>query len=652
MVKSSTDIRRDRQIALVIGAGTVGLLLRSVPFDLLPGDPGEFQFAAWNFGLAHATGYPLYLILGGVWQHLWALAGISPAAALNLLSAIFAGAAAGLLYLLLVDWLPGTDRVRPLAAALATAFFVVNPTLRSQALQAEVYTLHALLLVAILVAVRRFTAPAIAGAPEAYVRRFVWLALLLGLGLTHHATTLLLTPALLLYLFVWDRNWWRNRRMWLWGIPAGLAPLLLYLYVPLRSGPEASPWYHQRLGDGILTLYTNTLPAFVDFITGRSISVGFNSTEAALAGLPTAAVLWLRHFEWAGLVLIVVGLYVLIRVRNWPVLALTVSYFVLQQIFNLFYAIGDIFVYYIPLYLVACIWIGYAGAGIGSGFQLRKPATPADVQNASPQTRGQVWGALLLIILFALPAQLWLMYAPLFDQLRLDSDATRRQWEAILEGGAPGDAILVSNDRNEIVPLFYFQTVERRGVGHTGLFPLITPEERFSDIGATIQTALEAGGTQPVYLIKPMPGLETRFAMKEQTAPLVEITGPAAATPPVTPLDLPYGPLRLLGYTASQVENTVTIALYWSVAEPPSADYTTTVQLFDGSDQKVGQADSGPGGVFYPTSRWKVGETLVDRHTIELGTDATPVRMLVGMYAGPEATLLAQPLEITPVTVE
>ena len=85
--------------------------------------------------------------------------------------------------------------------------------------------------------------------------------------------------------------------------------------------------------------------------------------------MPTAAILWLRHFEWPGLLLMAVGIFVLVRLRNWPVLALTVSYFVLQQVFNLFYAIGDIFVYYIPLYLVACIWIGFAGAGIGVGFR-------------------------------------------------------------------------------------------------------------------------------------------------------------------------------------------------------------------------------------------------------------------------------------------
>jgi 4-amino-4-deoxy-L-arabinose transferase-like glycosyltransferase len=86
--------------------------------------------------------------------------------------------------------------------------------------------------------------------------------------LTHHATTLLLAPALLVYLFVWRRDWWRNGRAWRWALLAALPPLLLYLYIPLRSGPDASPWYHQRLGDDVLTLFDNSLPALLDFVTG------------------------------------------------------------------------------------------------------------------------------------------------------------------------------------------------------------------------------------------------------------------------------------------------------------------------------------------------------------------------------------------------
>ncbi len=638
MVKSNLISLLDRQIALIVAAVTMGLLIRATPLDLLPGDAGEFQFAAWNFGLAHATGYPLYLIVGGLWQHLWALFGVSPAASLNALSVVFTGAAAGALFLLLVGWLPGAANMRRLAAALGVAFFVANPTGRSQAIQAEVYALHALFLVAILWAAGRLM-QATVDEQETFVRRFALLAFFFGLAMTHHATTVLLAPALLISLFVWRRNWWRNGRAWLWAALAGLAPLLLYLYVPLRSSPDASPWYHQPLGDGVLTLFEHTPAAFIDFITGRSISVGFHDAATALAGAPTAALLWLRHFEWAGVVLIVVGVFVLVRLRAWLLLTLTISYFAFQLTFNLFYAIGDIFVYYIPLYLAACIWIAFAGAGIGSGFRF---SAATDVHEQAP-----AWSVGLLIVLLAFPGQLWLTYAPIFDQLQRDSTAARSQWEAILAAAPPPDAILISNDRNEITPFFYLQTVENRTVARTALFPLIAPGDRFRDIGATLQTALDAGGAQPVYLIKPMPGLETRFTLEPRTAPLVEVMGPTAIPTPLVALDLRYGPLILAGYAWTPTADGVEVTLVWAVTETPDAVYTTTVQLFDAAGAKLGQSDRPPGGDYYPTTLWKSGETLVERHAISLQTGAQPARMLVGMYTGADGALLAPPLEFS-----
>ena len=69
------------------------------------------------------------------------------------------------------------------------------------------------------------------------------------------------------------------------------------------------------------------------------------------------------------------------------------------------------------------------------------------------------------------------------------------------------------------------------------------------------------------------------------------------------------------------------------------------MQLFDAGGAKIGQGDRPPGGDYYPTSRWKIGETLIDRHSIAIPAGARPKHMLVGMYSGLDATLIAPALE-------
>ena len=119
-------------------------------------------------------------------------------------------------------------------------------------------------------------------------------------------------------------------------------------------------------------------------------------------------------------------------------------------------------------------------------------------------------------------------------------------WEAILAAQPAAGAILISNDRNEIVPLFYLQTVENRATGMTGLFPLIAPEPRFADIGATIETALTDGAPQPVYLIKDMPGLEIKFHLESASPPLVRVLDLVTGKPMVT-TDQRLGPVAVGG---------------------------------------------------------------------------------------------------------
>lgn len=644
MVKFLSLSRSDRQAMVLLFALALALYLRMLAPGLLSGDAGEFQFAAWRFGLAHPTGYPLYLLVGGAWQRLLALMGIAPATALNAFSAVIGAAAVALFYGVMRLWLSPANAAAQLAASFAAVLLIANPTVWSQNLIAEVYGLHLLFLVLILAAFQRV----VTAAPAARHGPLIGLALLVGLSLTHHAMTLLFLPGLLIALLGVERRAWGSLRTLLGMLIALLLPLLLYLYIPWRSGPEASPWYHQRLGDGVLTLYDGTWSAFVAFVTGQSISVGFYDWAAAWARLPLAGTLWLLHFTWVGLVLMAAGLYQMIQQRQRALLVLTATYALLQQIFNLFYAIEDILVYYIPLYLIGAIWCGFAVHGLATGFA-RAEERPATAAQAGPVSG---FGILLGLICFLLPIGLLRDYYPRLDQS--GAMAARQQWEAILAADPPADAILISNDRNEIVPLFYLQAVEARGRGLTGLFPLIQPGPTFATLGATVTHAWHQRGDQPVYLIKPMPGLEIKFDLQPAASPLVQVVGLAAKDAPHYPVNAEIGPVQLLGYDwqrtsaplTTTLTTTVALALHWAVVQPLDTDYTTTVQLFDENGDKLAQEDQPAGGVYYPTSHWQVGDRLVERHELQWPADSAPARLLIGLYTGPDLRQLAPPLEL------
>jgi hypothetical protein len=248
--------------------------------------------------------------------------------------------------------------------------------------------------------------------------------------------------------------------------------------------------------------------------------------------------------------------------------------------------------------------------------------------------------------------------------------AARDRWQAILAEPLPEGALLLSNDRNEIMPMWYYQYVEGRRPDLLGLFPLIVTDPAYANVGRVLDQALASG--RPVYLIKPMAGLEIKAdlspagtlfrATANQTPPehlvktaLPEIT---LATPPnghigetITLLGYDLSPLKIMPGTA------ITVTLHWQVTQPLSIDYTSYVHLVNSRGQGVTQNDHRPGGDFYPSNYWQVGEIVRDQHILTVPDTASPgeYRLRVGMYYQPEPGVIASMgtgLEIGLVAVE
>ena len=649
--------RGDAAIAALIGFVLGALYVRTLAPTVLAADGGEFQFAAYLAGIAHPTGYPLYLMLGWAWSHLLPVG--DPAFRMNLFSALWAALAVAALYLLAFYLL---RRLRVLevcpalaqpAAALAAVTLGVSRIFWSQAVAAEVYSLHAFLTVLVL-----FLALAWDGARGPQRERLATaLALAVGLALAHHGTSLLLLPGLA--AFAWLRG--ASLRRLTVGRAARLLaclalPQLLYLYIPLRAPhtPYLSlPW---DPNGPPLRLYENTWRGFLDFRLGKMFASELRLGPESLARVASTGQFLLEQFTPIGVVLGVVGLLILVWKRERAFLALTVLLYLAQAGFNLAYQIGDIEVFYIPTYIAFALWMA---VGIGGLLDLAlrrlgpRPALPegrASARFAGPPYR---WlGSILLLPLVSLPG--FLAWENVVQVDLSQALAPRQSWEAFLAADLPRGAIVVSNDRNEIMPLWYLQYVEGRRPDLTGAFPLLTPEPRFAHLGRVLEAALETG--RPVVLAKAMPGLEVRFRVEERSGYWL-VTGPVALPEGLAPGGTLGGRLVLLGYRlspeAASPGSDLAVTLYWQPRLPLEGDYTTYVHLVDPRGERVVGSDHRPGGVYYPSSLWEPDDILEDSHRLALPADLPPgsYRLRVGAYLYPQMAELGEPLWIGEVKV-
>ncbi len=164
--------------ALLVVVSLAAYLALACPY-VLGGDNAEFLSLAARGGVAHPPGYPLYtLLLRATSGWLAASPILGPARA----TAVIAALAAGALYVACRSF-----RATPGASLLAAALYASSPLAWLYATQAEVFALNALLAALLLWL----------SGPDCRVRgrwRLAGLALVTGLGLSHHHTILALGP--------------------------------------------------------------------------------------------------------------------------------------------------------------------------------------------------------------------------------------------------------------------------------------------------------------------------------------------------------------------------------------------------------------------------------------------------------------------------
>lgn len=337
-----------RRSSWLVG-GLIGILallnyLSTLAPTVLGTDAGRFQAKAYYLGVGHPTGYPTFILLGKLFTFLPVG---DVAYRVNLSSAVY-GAVAVALFFLFVKRLAGT-----IGALTASVAFALSHTFWEQTAIAEVYTLNVLFICATFVTLLVWREN----------RRPIYLVLtafLIGLAMTNHMTSGLLILTAVVFVSLTD---WRCLRDWKLSAKALLAFLLgltPYLYIPIRSAmhPPYNPY--EAVDKGVFGL--GTLYFIVTGGQFRRLMWAFGLGE-----LP-------QRFEMYGgflaqqyhpVVLLVAAFGLLFAARRqWTASIALMVFFLSHLIYALEYNIWDIYVYFIPTYLVIAVWFAFGVQGI------------------------------------------------------------------------------------------------------------------------------------------------------------------------------------------------------------------------------------------------------------------------------------------------
>ncbi len=412
---------RDRWLVVILFAAALAVYLRTLAPSITwrndAADSGDLVTAAFTLGVPHPTGYPLYTLIAAAFAR---LPFGEPAQGVALFSALAAAAAVVLVCFAARALMPADTRAEAstLAAACAALTLAFAPLFWAQATVAETYALNALIVAALLAALL-----------SEHPRRVELAAGVFGVGLAHHLSIALLAPSAL-WLLAGDK--W-SRAQITRAIVLLLAPLLLYVYLPIRA--SANP--PVNWGD------PSTLEGFWWTISAapyHSYFFGF-----PLGDLPARMALPARYLlQQFGVWGVALGLWGSVqmfqdgapRARR-KVFALGLAVVFIAG-YSVVYASRNSFVYLLPAFIIFALWIA---RGIADGARMLSPL-PARVT---------LIAALVVLPGFNLTAN--------FSALDLSRDHTAFDYAADAFRGLPRGAVIVADGDPHLFALWYYRYV-------------------------------------------------------------------------------------------------------------------------------------------------------------------------------------------------
>ena len=165
-----------------------------------------------------------------------------------------------------------------------------------------------------------------------------------------------------------------------------------------------------------------------------------------------------------------------------------------------------------------------------------------------------------------------------------------------------------------------------------------------------------AEGGQPLPVTSPdgaRPGTELLLGRVNVITP--PEPPPLAALPIQYPRPAAWGDVRLLGYSLGagplRAGQPAPVTLFWQAQRPPPGDYLLAVELRDEAGRNQARSTPRPLGDFYPTSKWRAGEFVVDQYEVTPAPGTSGVlRLTVAIYNAAGQSV-GQPVTLQPVLV-
>ncbi len=380
-------------------------------------DSGDLVTAAYTLGIPHAPGYPLYTLVAALFARLPIG---EPARNVGLLSALAAAGAAAMVYWTARGQTPSNRPTWMMEASTAVVSlgWAFAPLFFSQAVIPEVYAVNALLVTALL-----------AAAMSRLSYRLELVALLLGLGLAHHFSILLMIPTVVMLL----GRTALDRTHFVRALAVLLAPLSLYLYLPIRAAA------HPPINWGD----PQTLDRFWWLVSAAPYRAYlFDLTPADIAGriAMTARLLFQQFQPWG----VALGLWGIAqmwsdaagRLRSKTV-ALALG-FLLTGAYAVSYGTGDSYIYLLPAFTVFVLWIAF---GMGDLTQRFSPAW----------ARGILVAGLVLLPGYSLVTS--------FPAMNLSQDRAAYDYAQTVFRTVPRNAVVFADGDEHLFALQYYRYV-------------------------------------------------------------------------------------------------------------------------------------------------------------------------------------------------